>query len=768
MNYELDWLSKFRNLNISNYIKNSLYFLVSFIFISFYYNKAFPQNNLLSLVTAIFGLAIYLVSLVNIKKGVYFFIFLIPLFGSLPKILNLPETPIILFLFFFLFLGFILKRAKNYLDFSSLDSHAVFNEKDKIGNLTCFSFIDSKFKMAVFLFCLMAFVSALITEWRYSNFYPFITNNYYNFKVNVLGYRSTDAIYWTVKCFFNYVVGFGFLYVISNVLEGKKDILKVLFSIFLSVILIFAVFLYQLFRNPSFGNLQMWVDAQRFNSTFSDPNSLGNFIIIIFPVLLGLIIYFKKWWLKLVTLLFIGIIFILFLFSGSRNAFIGVFISTAIFIGVFIVRGLVKLSRKVSLRIGLAKTIVIIAVIVLLIISAVISPLYFIKRGDTLDEVDKPKTNISLIDRMVSTIWMSYNTYVLADFKEAFKSVSSFRYALWNQAIDMSSDFPVTGVGAGSFIIELPNYYEKNKSEVREIDYAGNYYLQVMAELGIPALLLILFMFYIIIKEPLVYFARNNEGKDDKINNEYINKNVNKDNWLLIGFLTSFSSMVLILFLGPHINFFEILFYFYLVIGLTFVFINSESYQSSKNDNFIVKNYDIQNQSFIDASITRAKKQKIISIVLIVIVIVVYSVNFFLVSFNKISIAHNQNNYGINNNFGFYEQEKSGKYFYRWTSSDAGLTIPKEGNRLIIPLRAAHPEIENNNVCLNIFINNRRVKKVIFKDNEWKEINIDVSEFAGERISILFVCNRTWAPKDYGLEDERILGVAVGEMKFLK
>ncbi|HHT79501.1 MAG TPA: O-antigen ligase family protein [Actinobacteria bacterium] len=778
MYYRQTDLKKFRNLNMSSYIRNAVFFLFSFIFISFYYSKIFSSNNMLSLAAAVTGLAVYIVSLINIKKGVYFFIFLIPLFGSLPKILNAPETPVILFLFFFLFLAFLLKKAKNHLMLAKREYLPGLNEKGELAD-RYYSYAshypDNSFNIAVLLFCLLAFVSAAVTVWRFSNFYPFITGNYYNFKVNTLGQGSTDSIYWTVKYFFNYIAGFGLLYVIVNTFNSIKDILKAFLAVFISVILIFAVFFYQLLVNPAFGNFQMWVDAQRFNSVFSDPNSLGNFIIMVFPVLPGLMIYFKKWWQKLLTLACIAIILVLFLFAGSRNAFIGIFLSTLVFIIIFLIRGLVKLGRKIRFKTNPAKTAVIITIIAILIIGALISPFYIIKKGGILDEIDKPKTNISLVNRMVSTIWMSYNTYVLADLKEAFKSVSSFRYALWNQARDMSMDFPVTGVGAGAFIIELPDYYERNKSEVREIDYAGNYYLQLMSELGIPALLLMLFIFFVVARDAGLCLVRNKKKKDFSINKKTgkvsVNGKENRDKWLLTGLLVSFSVMVLILFLGPHMNFFEILFYFYLLIGLIFVFIKDSEISGHIKKTVagfkkINHGSHIKNVNEDENNYEGSKGRGITAAILIAAIVLIYMANFLFISVNKISIANKQNSYGIDNNFGFYSQEKADNHIYRWTSSDAGLTIKKESNRLVIPLRAANPDIESKNLAVNIFVNNKKERKIIFNDNEWKETVIDVSGYYGENISVIFSCSMTWCPEEFGIKDGRRLGVAVGEIRF--
>ena len=77
----------------------------------------------------------------------------------------------------------------------------------------------------------------------------------------------------------------------------------------------------------------------------------------------------------------------------------------------------------------------------------------------------------------------------------------------------MFKDYPVTGVGLGSFILQLPNYYEKTNADVRHVDFAGNYYLQVMAELGLPGFLLILFIFYLIVKKVIVYYINKRRQK---------------------------------------------------------------------------------------------------------------------------------------------------------------------------------------------------------------------------------------------------------------
>ncbi len=65
------------------------------------------------------------------------------------------------------------------------------------------------------------------------------------------------------------------------------------------------------------------------------------------------------------------------------------------------------------------------------------------------------------------------------------------RQALWNGALRMAADRPLVGVGPGRFGIESPAYVTDEVLVLRE-PVVHNSYLEVLAELGVPALLLFL------------------------------------------------------------------------------------------------------------------------------------------------------------------------------------------------------------------------------------------------------------------------------------
>ncbi|GAH04125.1 unnamed protein product, partial [marine sediment metagenome] len=244
-----------------------------------------------------------------------------------------------------------------------------------------------------------------------------------------------------------------------------------------------------------------------------------------------------------------------------------------------------------------------------------------VSRVELKDKYRLPETNIALIDRTVDTIWMSYNVYRQAGFIEGFKSVSSERHLLWTQAINMFKDYKITGVGLGSFIIELPNYHQLNNSAVKIIDFTGNYYLQFLSELGLPGLLLILFIFFLIIKK-VFYYYKNQKlvGKTDRTD------------WFLTGFFISFISMVILLFLGPHTNFNEIQFSFWLIIGLMLVFIKVKESEFSKLNYNKVKNYKC---SLNIVNRIRLELKQRISLILIILI---FSGSFFISSWTSLSV----------------------------------------------------------------------------------------------------------------------------------
>lgn len=709
------------------------------VFFLYHRNVIYDRLGLLYAVNTLI-LAIFIISIYRIKTGLYIFIFFIPLLSSLTTILGIRSVDIILFLFFSLFLGFLVNKAGNI-------ENRLYPNKFNL----CY---EQEIALTIFTFILIILISSIITIYRYSNFLPFLSTEYHNLMVNIDGAGSTGSIFWTIKFFFNYIIGFGLLFIIFSTFRHTRDIVKAVIVIIASNLVFFIVGFYQYFFNPTFGSFRHWAEAHRINATFTDPNSLGNYIIIMFPLYIILIIYYKRWYQKLLFAALLAGYLLITLFSGSRNAMLGIIVALII----FAVIGLVRLTKlliaksKVSRRIKYFSIAIASIVLIIVILFVSIFATIMISRVELKDKYRLPKTNIALINRMVDTIWMSYNVYRQAGFIEAFKSVSSERHFIWAQAVNMFKDYKITGVGLGSFIIELPNYHKINNSEVKIVDFSGNYYLQILSELGLPGLLLILFIFFLIIKKVFYYYrSQKVTGKKDKAD------------WFLTGFFISFISMVIILFLGPHTNFNEIQFSFWLIIGLILVFIKVKESEFSKLNYNKVKNYKC---SLSIVNRIRLELKQRISLILIILI---FSGSFFISSWTSLSVNVRQNLVGWENKYGFYSEETIEGRKIKWTAIDAIQVIEKRGEKLIVLVKDSDPAGHLLPLFIRFFIDNKLVKVVKISDKEWHAIEIDLSEYSKEKFTFTLSCSRSWVPKERGLSnDTRELGVMTGEFRFLE
>ena len=366
-----------------------------------------------------------------------------------------------------------------------------------------------------------------------------------------------------------------------------------------------------------------------------------------------------------------------------------------------------------------------------------------------LKDMYRPVTDIALFNRMLNTIWVSYNVYRQEGIIEGLKSISPERFFLWNQSLEMFKDYPISGVGIGAYVIELPDYYFKNYGEVKIIDFAGNYYLQILSELGIAGLFLILFIFYLIIKKVFTYFR-----KQKKI------KKINNHDWLLTGLFISFISMVIILFLGPHTNFNEIQLTFWLVAGLmaAYITIKEGAQRDEASDKMI---------SVLENKINDKNRFNIIQRISLMVIILIFSASLLTGSFSDLSINVKQNLYGWENSYGFYEEEFIGSKKYRWTNIDASEIIEKQGRIMVLSLRAGNPDIYEDDIFVRFYIDNSLIKIVRLKDDNWHDISINIPDTDRKKVTFTISASRSWIPEEWEMStDIRELGVMIGVIKF--
>jgi O-antigen ligase len=728
-------------INFKNNVKYFLYFTLFFI-VFFLYQKTLIYDNLkIFLIVNTLVLVVFLLSVFKIKLGFYLFVFFIPLLNSLTAILHVTKIDIILFLFFSLFLGFYINIHVN-----KVKGRYEYNNGSRKLRL----FYDSEIARPSIIFIIISSISCLITIFRYSNFYPLVTNRYHDLIVNINGISSTWSILWTTQFFFNCVVGFGLFFIAYYILDDVKDIIISIIILIFSNLVFTLIGFYQYFINPYFGNTGQWA-YDRINATFSDPNALGSYIVILFPIYIAIIIFFKKWYLKILFIFLLAAFLIIAAFCGSRSAFLGIILSLFIFFIVGLPRLIKIIIKKSKSSIRLKRLFTILTVIILIIIVLFCSIfISFCSKHTELKDMYRPKTNIALFNRVLNTIWMSYNVYRQKGVIEGIKSISSERFSLWAQSLQMFKDYPISGVGIGAYVIELPDYYIKNYGEVKIVDFAGNYYLQILSELGIAGLFLVLFIFYLIIKKVFAYLRYSKKAK--RRNNE---------DRLLIGFFVSFITMAVILFLGPHTNFNEVQFTFWLIIGLmiSYIKIKDRIWGKAVDDELALK---------FSPNIALRTGFDLTQRISLIVIIFIFAVSLLNSSFSDLSINIKQNLYGWENNYGFYKEELMNGKKFRWTNIDASEIIKKEGQVMVVPVRAGNPDIFKDDIFVRFYIDNSLMKIISLKDDNWHDAEIDFSDINKKKMTFTVSVSRSWTPKEWNISnDSRELGIMVGETEFI-
>ncbi|MCD4670147.1 MAG: O-antigen ligase family protein [Actinomycetia bacterium] len=726
------------SVNRAIILKDLFIFLTLFAIFYKYLDKFTHDDMAVNIVLNTLCLVIFIVSLYKIKLGLYLFIFFIPLLNSFTTILGARPVEIILYLFFALTLGFFVNSSCR----TQSSSYILLRPDIEF---------DKELKVPIAFFAAVAVISSLITIYRYANFVPFITGKYYDLNVNVNRVSSTGSIFWTIKFFFNYIIGFWLIFIIFNIIKKTKDIIISIIVLIFSTVVSAAIVFYQYFFHPTFGSFGHWVEAGRFNSTFTDPNALGAFTALMFPVFLAMIIYLKRRSLKLLFgILFLPYLFMLFL-AGSRSSVIGIIFVVLSFLVIGIIK-IVKVIRNKIIRTSkIEKTIILICILLLVLIIIMLAVFSII----FINNIEDPNiTRFSMINRTMESI-ITFNTYAgRHGLIEGIKSISNYRYIFWERAIHMFRDYPLTGMGPGTYIIELPNYHGL---DFTLIDYSGNYYLQVLSEFGLIGIIPILFIFYVLIKKAAVYLARSKNIKK-----------VRNINWILIGLFMSFSSMLIALIFGPHTNFIEIQFTFWLIIGLMISFIKVQNSSGNERGTVCRGLSQIDNERYYNRTMN-IPGSGVAGKISFIVLIIIFTISFAISSITTLSINVKQNTFRTNaNNYGFYGKEVIEGKEVEWISIDASKVLEKQSYTLNIPVKDCIPVDRSKPITMKIYIDNLLVKKVKIDGDLWHDIKVDIPKFTGEKFTLTISTSDSWTPKEMGINnDTREIGVMIGEIVFL-
>lgn len=663
----------------------SLLYLSAFCL--FYY-KYVPIEK--SFQTAFIPVLLLMISLtaINVRWGILFFVFAFPLINNLPYFFgidsDIPHAPTALVLFLVFFCGWLINKS-----FSFPESH-----------------INRSIYRPLVLLSSIVFVSGVITFFRYANFFPFLADKIYELIVNVNGVRVGGAHMSGVFVLLNYLTGFLFFFILLSAAKSRNFIKKVLIVLSISALIALFFSLIQRYLSISLGNTAFFVEQDQINSTFKDPNSFGVFLSGFFPVLLGLTFSFHK----RVKILFIFlIIFALFVFPavGSRSPFLALVVSVVTFFLLILVNLQSTIKRKIIYAISF------------FVIAAIIFLSFFL---------------FSKQARLYERLDWSLKSY---GHTNSVYNLFTGKLDLWVVASEMIADFPITGVGLGAYIVELPNYGEHIGLEIKHIDSAENYFIQAGAELGLVGLILFIWLFIEIAKQ----VRRSLKATAD-----------DKDRFILFGIISGIVAICVNFIFHSYIGAFEVKYFFWLLVALVFLFPNG---------------------SEAPGRYTRLPRKFNVAAVALLFV---FGVAHLWNSTHALSLEKRTEEFGWSQNFGLYQREKDnlGVYF-RWIKKSAGISVEKNGPIIRIPMMASHPDIEKNPVSVRVysadrcFRNRKFIRKIIFNNNEWQEFQYTIPRISGEKIHLMFETSRAWQPlRDLGIPDPRWLAIALGEVEFIR
>ncbi len=676
-------------------LKPFLFALAAGTFFVFVYMRYLPLVFPFQYILISLCLMVFLVTVFNRTSGALIIVFCVPVLNSLPYFFSLKAVNPLIFLFYSFFIGFLIHqgfggdslRTKNAL------------------------------RLPIISTAVIVGISAFLTFWRYTNFFPIYDSSVYDLTVNVIEVKAGGALERIVFDTLIYAAGFIWFFMVINIFKKKEAIKKALILLSSSTFLSFCFGLYQSYSNLDLGNTQFFVSIKRANGLFSDANALGIFIAFSIPVFVGGFLSFAKW----ERLIFIPPVLagiLLIPGSGSRSGFIGI-VMAAVLMAVFYIKKMRAFSRSNPRKFRKA---VVYSVASFLIVILFLVVLF---TGDsTLSH--RFKSNIAYFSE-----------------EDSLQKITKGRMYIWKAGFKMGEENPISGIGLGSFTVELPNYYKQYN--IRELKYRGadstpevvvdtadNFYIHILSELGIIGLTFFLWLFYRIIRQVLREVYR----KDMKGGLKAV----------LVGISASLISLFVLFLVGIHTLHFEIQLVFWFAIGILFS-LTPEA--EDKRDGSPLRK------------------------VFIVIMVILFTGFHVWGTFHDLSLKNRIEKFDLTSDFGFYNQEMMEKRPFRWTKKNAGLTVCIDKPVMRVSVLASHPDVQENPVTLELYFikelfrEKKFLDKIVIKKSSWIDLKYDFADEVGSEGILLFKVSRTWQPiKMIGTLDPRNLGVAVSELKF--
>jgi putative inorganic carbon (HCO3(-)) transporter len=254
-----------------------------------------------------------------------------------------------------------------------------------------------------------------------------------------------------------------FYFVLTRTINSRYKLYLLVVLLIISASLTSLYGVYQYYGGAA--TTEAWVDTAMFEdiqsrvgSTFSNPNILGEYLIMMIPLALSLLWYRKKFIYKGIFAAMLGLMGICMIFTFSRGAWLGLMLAM---VGFFVVRD---------------KRLFALFLIALFIMPFALPP--------------------SVMNRFTS----------IGNLQD---TSSSYRMSILLGSLRMAQDYWISGVGLGSQGFKA--IYPKYSLAAAYAHHAHNIYIQVILEMGIAGALVFMLIIFVFIRAAL---AHQNKTKD--------------------------------------------------------------------------------------------------------------------------------------------------------------------------------------------------------------------------------------------------------------
>ncbi len=240
--------------------------------------------------------------------------------------------------------------------------------------------------------------------------------------VSVLSLIWTPSRYLGMRDLAQLLAYMGMFFICANIAQSQREAVSIAAAAFGAGLIaaLYAISQYFGFDFINYPGVKFADWRFKLYSTFGNPDFLANYLVMVFPVGIGLFLSLNNFFKKLAFLFALAVVYYALLITFSIGAFIGL-AAAVIFAALLIVFEWVRFKNFVSKK-GLIPSLTVLVLV------------------------------LGLVSAYLPAVMMR------ASFSQAWRSGMDNRMTAYRAAYRMMKDHPVRGVGIGNFKLKFPEY----------------------------------------------------------------------------------------------------------------------------------------------------------------------------------------------------------------------------------------------------------------------------------------------------------------------